>query len=75
MKTASDLIQEAAAKGNLTHLSLTPNPDGKGWRASYAPSVGDNSFAAHADPCEAIRLAITNARKRPRTTETELDFG
>jgi hypothetical protein len=58
-------LRDLAARGELTHISLTPS--GKGWRALYAPaSTFANSFAEDKDPVKAILLACEGAKLRKR---------
>lgn len=83
MNTLDNLIRDAAKRGELTHLSIAPH--GKAWICSYAPaSTFGVTHKTHADPCEAIRLAITETKvKRRRTAEkpgdvhaeSDMDFG
>ena len=58
-----DVLRDLAARGEISHISLTPSQDGKMWRASFAMcSVFGISFAEDADPVNAIVLACTTAR-------------
>ena len=67
-----DRLRALAAKGELTHISLTPRHDGKkflGWAASYAPATGwGPGFALDADPVTAILMAIESWKpaRKPR---------
>lgn len=66
--TLDQLIADTAKRGELSYLSLIPTR--KGWSATYARASNcSHSIATHADPVEAIRLALT--AKKPR----EVDFG
>lgn len=61
-----DAIREMAARGEITHLSLTPR--GKNWGASFSPasSMG-NAFGEDKDPVEAIFQAFEEIKlRRPR---------
>lgn len=61
--TIEELLREAAAKGELNHLSLIPHQ--KGWSATYCrASTCTHTTAVHADPVEAITRALA-----------EMDFG
>lgn len=65
--TLEELLRDTARRGELNHLSLIPSP--KGFCATYCPaSKCTHNTAIHADPVEALRLAM-------RTKRTEMDFG
>lgn len=77
-----DMIRAAAKNGELTHLSLTPvagkGPLGCVWSASYSPaSKWGSGFGRHADPVEAIKLAMTDQRFKGLITKlrTTLEQG
>lgn len=60
-----EMIRDLAARGELTHLSLAPNPSGKGWRATFSPSsVFGVSHGGDPDPVKALMLAMDNAKLR-----------
>jgi hypothetical protein len=60
-----DTIRDLAKRGELTHLSLAPNPSGKGWRATFAPaSVFGVCHGGDEDPVKAMLLAIDGAKIR-----------
>lgn len=82
MTTLEDRIRDLAKRGELTHVSLAPTLNGKGWKAAYSPSsVFGNSIAEHADPVQAIlaafdgiklkRRAATNMKPTPEPTPEE----
>jgi len=80
--TLEDLIRDAAAKGNMTHLSIIPAPNGTSWRASFTPAKRMGiAYGEDADPVKAMALAIKHGMKRENLTKTEddrsddLDFG
>lgn len=70
MKNLEEIIQERAARGELSHLSLVasfaPRGNGVKWRAVFrGASAGIHGEHAEADdPVEALREAITTAPKR-----------
>lgn len=83
--TLEAMIRAAAKNGELTHLSVVPiagkGPDGVVWSASYSPaSKWGSGFGRHADPVEAIKLAMTDQRfkglvtKLRSTLETGVEF-
>jgi hypothetical protein len=56
-------IRDLAARGEITHLSLTPRA--KGWAATYTPaSVMGVSFAEDGDPVKAIEAALDGIKLR-----------
>ena len=68
--TLEELIEDAAARGELTHLSVSNNASGKGWSASYgACSVFGITIVHDTSPTKALRRAIeeTKLRKRKAT--------
>jgi hypothetical protein len=65
MTTLDELIREQAAKGNITHISITPNADGT-WHACFTPAVAGHAMADGADPVEALKAAI-KATPKPRS--------
>jgi hypothetical protein len=66
--TLEETIQWLAARGEISHISLTPNTKGTGWRASFAMcSKFGVSHAEDADPCKAIQLACDRAKIKRRT--------
>jgi hypothetical protein len=88
--TLEDLIRDAAARGNMTNLSIAPTPDGKRWRACYAPAKTMGvSFAEDDDPVVAMKEAFRhnkakrsaipatrdNADARAGVKHNDMDFG
>jgi hypothetical protein len=68
MTTLEDTIRSLAARGEISHISLTPK--GAGWRATFAPcSTFGVAFAEDADPCRAIQLACDAPRLKRRAIE------
>jgi len=69
--TLEELIREAASgKNGLTHLSIIPTA--KGWSATYSPSRQcAHNTVLHADPVEALKLAITGWRAVRNVTPKE----
>lgn len=62
-----DAIRNLAARGEISHISLTPSQGGKKWRGSYAMcSTFGVSFAEDEDPIKALTLAMTTARLKSR---------
>lgn len=69
MSNLEDLIRDIVARGELTHLSVSPMPTGKGFTASYAPAgVFGVTIKTHDDPVAALRLAITSTKLKGRRT-------
>ena len=69
-QTVDAVLRDLAARGELNHVSLMPSQDGKMWRASFAMcSKFGISFAEDADPAQAIILACTTAKLKPRPAE------
>ena len=68
--TLEDTIRSLAARGEISHISLTPSQGGRMWRASFTMcSHFGVSFAEDKDPVEALMLAFTSAKlKKPRAT-------
>lgn len=67
MANLEEVIRDLAARGELTHLSLAPNPSAKGWRATFSPaSVFGVCHGADLDPVKAILLAIDGAKIKRR---------
>lgn len=67
MTTLDETIRGLVARGDLTHLSLTPSQNGKLWRASFSPSsVFGSSFAEDADPIAALIRAMTTMKLKSR---------
>lgn len=65
MANLDETIRDLAARGEVTHLSLAPNPSGKGWRATFAPASHFGvCFGGDVDPVKAIMLAIDGAKLR-----------
>lgn len=65
MKTLEDLIRDAVARGDFTHLSLASRWDDKGFNASFAPAKGFGChFTTDKDPVEALRTALSQVRAR-----------
>lgn len=61
------LIRDRAARGDISHISLTPSQDGKLWRASYAPcSVFGVTHSEDKDPIKAIILALSTTKIKSR---------
>lgn len=77
MKTLEELIQAAAKKGEMNHLSVITS--GKGFSATYCPaSTCAHSTEYDADPAEALRKAIDGWKPRKRSAlkdKPESDFG
>lgn len=64
-KTLEDLIRDAVARGDFTHLSLASRWDDKGFNASFAPAKGFGChFTTDKDPVEALRTALSQTRAR-----------
>lgn len=69
MANLEDTIRDLTARGELTHLSLAPNPTGKGWRATFSPaSVFGVCHGGDPDPVKAMLLAIDGAKLRRKAT-------
>lgn len=69
-QTVDDVLRDLAKRGEISHISLTPSQNGKLWRASFAMcSKFGVSFAEDADPAQAIILACTTAKMKPRQAE------
>lgn len=67
MSDLEALLRAAAEAGELTHLSLVPvagkGPRNLAWSVSYSPaSTFGTGYAVHADPVEAIKLALSDKR-------------
>jgi hypothetical protein len=59
------IIRDLAARGELSHISLTPSSDGKKWRGSFTMcSKYGVSFGEDKDPIEALRIACTTAKMK-----------
>ena len=80
--TLEEQLRDCAKRGELNYLSIIPMRNG--FSATYAPATHcGHGFGDHADPVEAIRLAIKDW-KPPRRKSAEpkidavpadLDFG
>ena len=69
-QTVDAVLRDLAARGELNHVSIVPSQNGKMWRASFAMcSRFGISFAEDADPAQAIILACTTAKMKPRPAE------
>lgn len=69
-----DVIRDIIARGEMTHLSLTPSQNGALWRASFSPAKNfGNSFAEDKDPIAALMRAMTSA-KLARKAPTDRDL-
>lgn len=68
--TLEEILKDCAARGELTHVSVTANPSGKSFTCSYAAAsqFGIN-FATSDCPVEAIREAISTMKLRKRHVE------
>lgn len=66
MQNLEEVIRDLAARGELTHLSLTPR--GKGFSASFgaASPAGGYGFGEAADPVDAILNAIETVKLKRR---------
>ena len=68
-QTVDDVLHDLAARGEISHISLTPNSRGDGWCASFTMcSRFGTSFAEDRDPAQAIIRACTTAKMKPRPT-------
>lgn len=66
-QTVDDVLHDLAARGEISHISLTPNSRGDGWCASFTMcSRFGTSFAEDRDPAQAIIRACTTAKMKPR---------
>lgn len=64
-----DKIRELIGRGEMTHFSLAPTPDGKRWKAAYSPSsVFGNSIAEDADPIKALMSAFDGIKLKRRAS-------
>lgn len=64
------VLRDLAARGELSHISLTPSQNGKMWRGSFTMcSKFGVSFGEDADPAQALILACTTAKMKPRAAE------
>jgi hypothetical protein len=62
-----ETIRDLAARGELSHISLSPSQNGKLWRASFTMcSKFGVSFGEDEDPIKALMLACTTAKMAPR---------
>lgn len=65
MADLENAIRDLAKRGELTHLSLAPNPSGKDWHATFSPaSVFGVCHGGDPDPVKALMLAIDGAKIR-----------
>jgi hypothetical protein len=63
MSSLEELIRAAAARGELTYLSVVPvagkGPNNIGWSASFSPgATWGTGYGLAADPVEALKLAM-----------------
>jgi hypothetical protein len=66
-QTVDDVLHDLAKRGEISHISLTPNSRGDGWCASFSMcSRFGVSFAEDPDPAQAIIRACTTAKMKPR---------
>src|ERR1035437_3239515 len=66
-QTVDDVLHDLAARGEISHISLTPNSRGDGWCASFTMcSRFGTSFAEDPDPAQAIIRACATAKMKPR---------
>ena len=66
-QTVDDVLHDLAKRGEISHISLTPNSRGDGWCASFTMcSRFGTSFAEDRDPAQAIIRACTSAKMKPR---------
>jgi hypothetical protein len=75
--TLDERLRDIAARGELTYLSLIPvagkGTDGVVWSASYSPaSAWGHGMARHADPVEALMLAIDEKLPPERRRKTPM---
>lgn len=77
-------LDDMAAAGQLTHLSVIPHHGGRGepitWRASYRDSTSDGTFHAEESTPSAAIVAVLKLRKirKPRADKKpadDFDFG
>lgn len=74
MSELEQAIRDLAARGEISHISLSPSQNGTLWRGSYAMcSTFGVSFAEDKDPVVALTQAMTTARlkRRPPTKRSD----
>lgn len=75
MSDLESKIRELAARGDITHISLTPLIGGN-WSAVYAPaSVYSVASVIDADPIKALTRALNEPKlksRRPKDADPEL---
>jgi hypothetical protein len=72
MTTLDETLRALAKRGEISHISLAPSQNGKMWRGAFAMcSKYGVSFAEDADPVQALMLACTTAKMKPRRAEKQ----
>lgn len=73
MANLEDLLRDLASRGELSHISLAPSQGGKMWRGAFAMcSKFGISYAEDKDPAQALVLAMTGAKMKPRRASPTL---
>lgn len=76
--TLEALLRDAAARGQLNHVSLIchTGKEGVSFRATYRNTKNDgHRNAENADPVAALTEAIKASAPRQKRAEPDLDFG
>lgn len=65
--TLEEIIDDAARRGELVHLSVSNNASGKGFSASYGPASGFGVTIVYDEsPSKALHRAIAETKLRAK---------